>query len=119
MCCVCGWFVCCIVGGLCVVFVGGLCVGGLVGSVRICRWGVVWGYVLVSGWWALSRCGVLGWVSSKHMVSWRADLMTSAGCMPEFPAQAFGFCFTERTGEIKFLEPAGQGKTHSGEGYPS
>ena len=75
------------VGGLCVVFVGGLCVGGLVGGVRVYVGGVLWwGYVLVSGWWALSRCGVLGWVSLKHMVSLRADLMTRCGYMPEFPA---------------------------------
>ena len=115
------------VGGLCVVLWGG-CVLCLWVVCVLAGWLVVCGYVggvlcgvmcWRGGWWALSRCGVLGWVSSKHMVSWRADLMTSAGCMPEFPAQAFGFCFTKRTGEIKFLEPADQGKTHSGEGYPS
>ena len=91
------------VGGLCVVFVGGLCVGGLVGGVRVYGWwGVVWGYVLVSGWWALSRCGVLGWVSLKHMVSLRADLMTSAGTCQSFQRKLLGSALRREPVRLSF-----------------
>ena len=40
------------------------------------------------------------------------------GYPPEFLAQALGLGFTEITYRVEFLEPAGQRKAHSGEGYP-